>query len=552
MLKRLSIQNFAIIKQLQVSFHEGYNVITGETGAGKSILIDALGLILGDRADLKSQIDSAEKCVIEGEFLNESSVIKKIFEQLDLDYESPIIIRREFSKQGKSRAFVNDTPVTVVQLKKVAENLVSIHSQHENMVLSDAAFQFNLLDTFAQNKEVLFSYQKVFTSYKQEEKTLDELKKKQSEMLKEKDYLAFLVNEFDTLQLKSGEESEIDKELQLLNHAEQIKQTAEYTGVSISDSEQSVIVVLTAVKQKLKGMASYSEVCNTLYERVSSVIIELKDIAIEANDLLEKVGTDQSRLEELNDRMNAIYQLKRKHNVSDFEELLSVYENIATQLNGIGSIEQQITESQKKVDEAIKEMSQLAKKLHQSRIKSASLLMQEIEHYLHQLEMPKSVVMFEINETETFNEFGNSHLAIKFSANVGIAPQALDKVASGGELSRLALAIRTIEAKSNQLGTLIFDEIDTGVSGKVAANIGSMFKSIATHHQLIAITHLPQVAASGQYHYFVSKSEKDNKTYTQIHQLSETERIEQLANMLSGNAISESAMQNAKELLKQA
>ena len=552
MLKRLSIQNFAIIKQLQVSFHEGYNVITGETGAGKSILIDALGLILGDRADLKSQIDSAEKCVIEGEFLNESSVIKKIFEQLELDYESPIIIRREFSKQGKSRAFVNDTPVTVVQLKKVAENLVSIHSQHENMVLSDAAFQFNLLDTFAQNKEVLFSYQKVFTSYKQEEKTLAELKKKQSEMLKEKDYLSFLVNEFDTLQLKSGEESEIDKELQLLNHAEQIKQTAEYTGVSISDSEQSVIVVLTAVKQKLKGMASYSEVCNTLYERVSSVIIELKDIAIEANDLLEKVGTDQSRLEELNDRMNAIYQLKRKHNVSDFEELLSVYENIATQLNGIGSIEQQITESQKKVDEAIKEMSQLAKKLHQSRIKSASLLKQDIEHYLHQLEMPKSVVMFEINETETFNEFGNSHLAIKFSANVGISPQALDKVASGGELSRLALAIRTIEAKSNQLGTLIFDEIDTGVSGKVAANIGSMFKSIAMHHQLIAITHLPQVAASGQYHYFVSKSEKDNKTYTQIHQLSNTERIEQLANMLSGNAISESAMQNAKELLKQA
>jgi DNA repair protein RecN (Recombination protein N) len=387
MLKRLSIQNFAIIKQLQVSFHEGYNVITGETGAGKSILIDALGLILGDRADLKSQIDSAEKCVIEGEFLNESSVIKKIFEQLELDYESPIIIRREFSKQGKSRAFVNDTPVTVVQLKKVAENLVSIHSQHENMVLSDAAFQFNLLDTFAQNKEVLFSYQKVFTSFKQEEKTLAELKKKQSEMLKEKDYLAFLVNEFDTLQLKSGEESEIDKELQLLNHAEQIKQTAEYTGVSISDSEQSVIVVLTAVKQKLKGMASYSEVCNTLYERVSSVIIELKDIAIEANDLLEKVGTDQSRLEELNDRMNAIYQLKRKHNVSDFEELLSVYENIATQLNGIGSIEQQIAESQKKVDEAIKEMSQLAKKLHQSRIKSASLLKQDIEHYLHQLEM---------------------------------------------------------------------------------------------------------------------------------------------------------------------
>jgi DNA repair protein RecN (Recombination protein N) len=552
MLKRLSIQNFAIIKQLQVSFHEGYNVITGETGAGKSILIDALGLILGDRADLKSQIDSAEKCVIEGEFLNESSVIKKIFEQLELDYESPIIIRREFSKQGKSRAFVNDTPVTVVQLKKVAENLVSIHSQHENMVLSDAAFQFNLLDTFAQNKEVLFSYQKVFTSYKQEEKTLAELKKKQSEMLKEKDYLAFLVNEFDTLQLKSGEESEIDKELQLLNHAEQIKQTAEYTGVSISDSEQSVIVVLTAVKQKLKGMASYSEVCNTLYERVSSVIIELKDIAIEANDLLEKVGTDQSRLEELNDRMNAIYQLKRKHNVSDFEELLSVYENIATQLNGIGSIEQQIAESQKKVDEAIKEMSQLAKKIHQSRIKSASLLKQDIEHYLHQLEMPKSVVMFEINENETFNEFGNSHLAIKFSANVGILPQALDKVASGGELSRLALAIRTIEAKSNQLGTLIFDEIDTGVSGKVAANIGSMFKSIAMHHQLIAITHLPQVAASGQYHYFVSKSEKDNKTYTQIHQLSNTERIEQLANMLSGNAISESAMQNAKELLKQA
>jgi DNA repair protein RecN (Recombination protein N) len=552
MLKRLSIQNFAIIKQLQVSFHEGYNVITGETGAGKSILIDALGLILGDRADLKTQIDTSEKCVIEGEFLNESWGIKKIFEQLELDYESTIIIRREFSKQGKSRAFVNDTPVSVVQLKKVAENLVSIHSQHENMVLSDAAFQFNLLDTFAQNKEALITYQKVFTSFKQEEKTLIELKKKQSEMLKEKDYLAFLVNEFDTLQLKAGEESEIDKELQLLNHAEQIKQTAEYTGVSILDSEQSVMVVLTGVKQKLKGMASYSEVCNTLYERVSSVIIELKDIANEANDLLEKVGTDQSRLEELNDRMNAIYQLKRKHNVSDFDGLLLVYENIATQLNGIGSIEQQIAENQKKVNEALKEMSKLAKNLHQSRTKSASLLKIEIEHYLHQLEMPKSVVMFEINETETFNEFGNSHLVIKFSANVGIAPQALDKVASGGELSRLALAIRNIEAKSNQLGTLIFDEIDTGVSGKVAANIGSMFKSIAMHHQLIAITHLPQVAASGQYHYFVSKSEHDNKTYTQIHQLNNVERIEQLANMLSGNAISESAMQNAKELLKQA
>lgn len=552
MLKRLSIQNFAIIKQVQVLFHNGYNVITGETGAGKSILIDALGLVLGDRADLKSQIDPTEKCIIEGEFHSESNAIKKIFEQLELDFESPIIIRREFSKQGKSRAFVNDTPVSVLQLKKVAENLVSIHSQHENMVLSGTDFQFNLIDTYAQNKDTLQRYQKAFTQFKQTEKTLVELKKKQSEMLKEKDYLTFLVSEFDALQLKEGEELEIDKELQLLNNAEQIKQSAEYTALSILDSEQSIISVLNSIKQKLKSMSAYSDVCNSLYERVSSSIIELKDIANEANDLLEKVGTDQSRLDELNDRMNLIYQLKRKHNVNEFDELLTVYNDLSIQLNGIGSIEQQIVESQKQFDEVQKQMSKIAKELHSKRLKYSNNLKKEIEAYLYQLEMPNSVIEINISENDSFNEYGNSDLNIKFSANLGIPPQALDKVASGGELSRLALAIRTIEAKTNQLGTLIFDEIDTGVSGKVAANIGTMFKSIAQHHQLIAITHLPQVAASGQFHYFVSKSEKDNKTYTQINQLNEKERIEQLANMLSGNAISESAMQNAKELLKQA
>jgi DNA repair protein RecN (Recombination protein N) len=550
MLKRLSIHNFAIIKELHFLPENGFNVITGETGAGKSIIMDALGLILGERADIKSHQGLSDKCIIEGEFDISNLNLKNIFDEQDLDFENSTIIRREISANGKSRIFINDTPVALQILKKITDRLVVIHSQHENTHLSDRDFQFNLIDSHADLLDNLKVYQTLFKQFKQIETNLQQTLLQQSNLLKEKDYLSFLVNELDEANLQLDEEIQLENELKLLSNSEQINEIASLLPAVIMDDESSVISALNSLKAKLKTIVGFSEQAQILFDRIESSVIELKDIALESQMLSEVINSNPQRLELINDRINLIYLLKRKHQVSEFNDLINLHQQLQNQLNGIDNIDQQLIELQKEKSLIETKLNKLAIELHEKRQASTTSLKDKIEALLHQLEMPKSIVVFDLELKDTYDEFGLTNLSFKFSANAGIPPQALGKVASGGELSRLALCIRTIEAKSNQLATLIFDEIDTGVSGKVAANIGAMFQTIAQNHQLIAITHLPQVAASGKSHYFVSKFETNNQTQTQLKKLDKASRIEELANMLSGNKATDIARKNAEELLR--
>lgn len=550
MLLKLSINNFAIIRQVDFAPSKGLNIITGETGAGKSIILDAFNLILGSRADIKTQNDWSDKCVIEGEFALNIDQFGYFFKDNDIDFEEITIIRREINTSGKSRTFINDTPVNLQQLKTLGEKLVSIHSQHENTHLTDRTFQFELLDNFAGISDDVLAYRKIFRSYKEKETELTKLKSEQDRMLKEKDYLEFLINEFANLDLKDNEEAGLEAELNVLSNADQIVQIAEWISSSVSDSENAIADVLTQIRNKLRTIENVNEKSKEISTRISSVIIELKDIADEADALKNSVTADEGRMEQINERLSAIQHLKRKHNVTDFPELLKVNEQIADQLINIGNIDRQVEELESHLDTQRKVLVKVSNELHAKRLKAAPKLKSEIETLLKSLEMPNAKIEFELDTKEQSDDFGMSVLTIKFSANPGMSLQPLNKVASGGELSRLALCIRAIEAGNKQLNTLIFDEIDTGVSGKVADTIGKMFKQISINHQIIAITHLPQVAGYGDKHFMVGKKVENNTTISYMKDLDANERVEELAKMLSGNESTEIAKKNARELLK--
>ncbi|HEY1046835.1 MAG TPA: DNA repair protein RecN [Bacteroidia bacterium] len=550
MLVNLSVNHFAIIRDLKFAPDQRLNIITGETGAGKSIILDAFNLILGSRADIKIQSDWGEKCVIEGEFLLDESKFKNLFNEMDVDFDSHTIIRREIATNGKSRTFINDTPVNLQQLKTLGEMLVSIHSQHENTHLNDKAFQFELIDKYANISPSTIDFKQQFLSLKSNESRLNELIRQQDLMLKEKDYLEFLINEFENLQLKENEESMLEGEINVLSNAEVIVQTASAVVEIISESESSIADTLIQLKNKLKTLENISPQAAEIANRLNSSIIELKDIAEEAETLRDSVSADDQKLEKLNERLNAIQSLKRKHGVSEYDELLKVSETIADQLFGMGNLEREIETLKSVIDESRVKLKTLASKIHQLRIKSASKLKPELEKLLMSLEMPHAVIEFELNEKDSFDEYGATELTLKFTANLGMSPQALNKIASGGELSRLALCIRCIEADNKSLNTLIFDEIDTGVSGKVADTIGKMFKQISKNHQVIAITHLPQVAGYGDEHFMVCKKNDGNRTVSYLKHLNQDERIDELANMLSGDTATEIARKNAQELLK--
>ena len=550
MLLKLSINNFAIIRQVDFAPSKGLNIITGETGAGKSIILDAFNLILGSRADIKTQNDWSDKCVIEGEFALNIDQFGYFFKDNDIDFEEITIIRREINTSGKSRTFINDTPVNLQQLKTLGEKLVNIHSQHENTHLTDRTFQFELLDNFAGISDDVLAYRKIFRSYKEKETELTKLKSEQDRMLKEKDYLEFLINEFANLDLKDNEEAGLETELNVLSNADQIVQIAEWISSSVSDSENAIADVLTQIRNKLRTIENVNEKSKEISTRISSVIIELKDIADEADALKNSVTADEGRMEQINERLSAIQHLKRKHNVTDFPELLKVNEQIADQLINIGNIDRQVEELESHLDTQRKVLVKVSNELHAKRLKAAPKLKSEIETLLKSLEMPNAKIEFELDTKEQSDDFGMSVLTIKFSANPGMSLQPLNKVASGGELSRLALCIRAIEAGNKQLNTLIFDEIDTGVSGKVADTIGKMFKQISINHQIIAITHLPQVAGYGDKHFMVGKKVENNTTISYMKDLDANERVEELAKMLSGNESTEIAKKNARELLK--
>ncbi len=550
MLLQLTISNFAIIQHLEFKPKSNLNIITGETGAGKSIVLDALSLILGSRADIKTQSEWGEKCVVEGIFLLESKKYKPLFDALELDFEKETIVRREINTNGKSRTFINDTPATLAQLKTIGSRIVNIHSQHENTHLTDNEFQFKILDNYAKLNDTFSQYSLVYTDFVKLQNNLEQLLLQQQNLLKEKDYLAYLVEEFEKINLQVNEENNLEAELQLLSNAENIEQAADLIIQSVAESENAVVDVLSAIKSKLKSLVNVSADINSIFNRIDSSIIELKDIVNEIETIKHNALPNANRLEEVNTRLQTIQNLKRKHQTDVYDDLFQIKDHLNEQLLQIDNIDTSVANAQKDLHRAEKELSILAAELHKKREAHAEKLSKNIEALLLKLEMPNAKIEFQLSQRDTFNPYGKSNLNILFSANLGMPLQPLNKVASGGELSRLSLCFRSIEAEIDQLGTLIFDEIDTGVSGKVASTIGEMFKHLSQQHQVIAITHLPQVAGYGNAHYKLYKTEEGQKTLSHLKELNHQERIDELAAMLSGSKATENAKKNALELLK--
>lgn len=550
MLLKLTIKNFAIIRQMVFEPSANLNIITGETGAGKSIILDALALILGSRADTTIKTVKGEKCVVEGVFKLDEKKYLPLFVSMGLDYDQETIIRREINDAGKSRSFINDTPVNLSQLKTIANSLVSIHSQNENSMLSEKAYQFELLDNFNDNGTVLDAYRTQLKKYKSDCSELVKLEQQHQALLKEKDYLQYLVDEFEKAALQPGEESLLEEELNLLSSAEQIGETVDFTTNNLTEGERTLIDELAEIRQRLRGISQTGPTAAELLARIESVILELKEISRDAMALKESAQPDSQRLEEVNSRIALIQNLKRKHTADTIDTLLAEYDAIADKLLNMANIDSRIEDLKNSVNTDLKTLKATADKIHAARLKIIPNIEKEIKGLLSRLEMPKADIRFELTAKDEPDEFGTSDLNILFTANPGMPLQTLSKVASGGELSRLALCFRSIEAKRSDMATMIFDEIDTGVSGKVADTIGALYEKLAADHQLIAITHLPQVAGYGHTHFMIGKQEENGITNSYLRKLNPDERVHELAKMLSGNEATDVARQNALELLK--
>jgi DNA repair protein RecN (Recombination protein N) len=550
MLTHLSIQNYALIQQLSIDFNQGLTIITGETGAGKSILLGALALVAGNRADTQALQDKTKKCIVEASFDLRKSNLQDYFVNNNLDYETLTTIRREINPEGKSRAFINDTPVTLSQLKELATNLVDIHSQHETRTLNGSAFQLTVVDAFANNTETIALYLSNYKQYKALDKKLNELIDKEIQAKKELDYLQFQFNELDELNLKLGEQESNEQELETLNNAENIKATLSKAAFSLNGSEMNLLSSFAEIKNTITSIAKFKPEINELNTRINSTYIELKDIANELESIEQEIIYDPNRIELLNERLDAIYRLQQKHQVKTIEALIGIKDTISEQLLEYSSLENEIAKLKLAKDKAEKQLSAIAQKLSDARKKTIPKIEKEIAQLLSTLSMPNAALKIELNALPQFSLTGKDEVRFLFTANKGSDFKDLDKVASGGELSRLMLSIKSLLANLTELPTIIFDEIDTGVSGDVADKVGKIMDAMAATMQVIAITHLPQIASKGKEHLFVYKEEKKEATYTNIKKLTKEERINEIAKMLSTENPTTAAISNAKELLK--
>ncbi len=550
MLNHLSIQNYALIDRLEVDFSNGLTIITGETGAGKSILLGALGLIAGSRADAQSLQDKTKKCIVEVSFNIKGYSLIDFFESNELDFEANTCIRREINPEGKSRAFINDTPVTLVQLKELASYLVDIHSQHETLDLNANQFQLSVIDAFANHQELLNEYATNFKRYKQVENQLSGLVERESQAKKDLDYFQFQFNELEDVNLKPDEQTILEQELETLNNAEEIKLNLSRGVFIFNGGEQNLLSSLNDIKIILSTFAKYKTEIQELSTRINSSYIELKDISNELENIEQDIVFDPKRIEELTLRLNEIYRLEQKHQVKTIEELISIKDNLSNKLLEFSSLELEIEKIKKELTSLEKILQNTAKKVSGNRKKVIPKIEKEIASLLSSLSMPNAQLKIEQTETELLTKNGTDKILFLFSANKGSDFKELNKVASGGELSRLMLSIKSLIAQLTSLPTIIFDEIDTGVSGDIANKVGSIMIQMAKSMQVITITHLPQIASKGNSHLFVFKEEKNNKTFSNIKKLTSDERVQEIAKMLSTSNPTEAAISNAKELLK--
>ncbi|PWG78655.1 DNA repair protein RecN [Pararcticibacter amylolyticus] len=551
MLGRLIIRNYALIEDLDISFSEQLNIVTGETGAGKSIILGALSLLLGQRAESRYFFNQQKKCVIEGQFKISGYNLKTFFEDKDLDYEDDTLLRREISADGKSRAFINDTPVNLTILRELGELLIDVHSQHATMEINDERFQLLVVDSLAANEILLKGYQENYSQYKKITARLKELEEQSRQAKNDIDYFQFQYNELEQAVLAEDEQEKLETELTTLNHAEEIKRNLLAAVYLLNDHDHAVVISLKEALQQLQHIEKFLPATSELSSRINSSLIELRDIADEIESIEQNTLIDEARSAEINERLNIIYNLQKKHRVTSVQELLAIQTELSDKLHSIAFSEEELEKLKAESSRLKAELVVLSDTLSASRNEVIPDIEKKIKEILAEIGMPNAVLKIEnmLLDEDSLNLYGRNKIQFLFSANKGQTPAPMNKVASGGELSRLMLSIKSLISRHIALPTIIFDEIDTGISGEVAWKVGRIMEKLAEGMQVITITHLPQIAAKGEAHYFVYKDEKQDVTHTNITRLSEEARVTEIAKMLSGENPGEFALQNARQLL---
>ena len=552
MLQSIHIQNYALIESLDIDFHSGFSVITGETGAGKSIILGAIGLLVGQRADIKAIKTGTTKCIVEARFNVSSYQLKSFFEAHDLEYDGEeCILRRELLASGKSRAFINDTPASLAQMKELGEKLIDVHSQHQNLLLNQENFQLNVLDILAHDEKELQTYKELYSEYKKVSRELSDILEQADKNRLDEDYIRYQVEQLDEVNLQEGEQEELEQEAETLSHAEEIKASLYKVNECMSSDDMALLSMTKDCMQTLQGISRVYGQAQEWIERLNSCYIELKDLSHEIANAGEEVEFNPTRLDYVNERLNLIYTLQKKHRVSSIEELLAVAEEFRTKLDAITSYDDKIQELTQQKKDLYNKVLEQGRVLTEYRTKSAKEIEQQMESYLIPLGMPNVRFAVELSDKKEPDAHGLDNVTFLFSANKNGTLQNVASIASGGEIARVMLSLKAMIAGAVKLPTIIFDEIDTGVSGSIAEKMALIMQEMGqSNRQVISITHLPQIAARGTTHYKVYKEDTDTGTNSHIRQLNEEERIHEIAHMLSGATLTEAALNNAKALLK--
>lgn len=549
MIKRLHIRNYAIIEHLDIDFAKGLTIITGETGAGKSILLGALGLIMGDRADTKSLYNQEEKCIIEGVFDLAAHDLRDFFAENDLDYETEVVVRRELTPSGKSRAFVNDSPVTLKVLQDLSSELIDLHQQFDTLDIYSHSFQLRMIDALAGNKEILLQYRNLYREYSGNQRKLAELLNRNEQSTKEMDFIQFQLEEFNKAELQAGEQESLEEELTRLTHAEDIKRTLGLAFDALTENEQSIVGQMQSLGNALVTIGKYAPKLAEYSDRFANMIFELREMSNEFEKVADQTDYDPERILEAQQRLDLIYRLQKKHTVATVDELLAIQTNLEQQLAGFADLGNEISSLRSTISTQEEQLFRWADDLGDRRQAVIPGYEQKVVDMLAQLAMPYAQFKIESRKLEQLNPTGLDEVQFLFAANRGSRLQQIKDVASGGEMSRLALVTKSLVASAIPLPTLIFDEIDSGISGDVALKMGNILRNLSNEHQVVTITHSPQVASKADRHYFVFKVDKPDRTITNVRMLSDDDRVRAIAVMLSQNPPSDSALVNARELL---
>lgn len=549
MIQSLHIRNYAIIESLEINFSDGLTIITGETGAGKSILLGALGLIMGDRADTKSLYNESQKCVIEGNFNIRPYNLSSFFEDYDLDYDDDLIVRREIAPSGKSRAFINDTPVNLKVLQNLSSSLIDLHQQFDTLDIHKVSFQLRMLDALAGNKEALDKYQALYRQYHQNKKRLADLVEATQSASKEMDYNQFLLDELQQAELITGEQQKLDNEHARLANAEDIKHTLGGAFQQLVESEHAILGQMQELQSNLLKLGKVDEQVNGIQQQFAELMGGLEELANECEKIAENTEYDQERIQALDERLLLLDNLQKKHQVGTVEELIGIQEDLEEKVKAYSNSDAEINKLEKEIEQQEAKLRTQAEKLRKSRAGVIPAFEKQVHEMLAQLAMPAAKMQVVMDPAEQLNSTGFDEVYFLFAANKGSRMQQIKDVASGGELARLTLVTKSLVASAIPLPTLIFDEIDTGISGDVALRMGNILRILSNHHQVVSITHSPQIAAKADSHYFIYKLDKEDRTITKVRLLDQDERIRAIATMLSQNPPSESAMENARELI---